>query len=141
MVHWREHADTLAPVTSALQAAGELPPALRRVYSDLAVALLDRGARETLRKIMATHTQYFSEFARELVEEGREEGREKGREEGREEGERAGLRKALHGLLAARRIELSPAQNELVAACADASQLAAWIARAATATDAASIFA
>ena len=81
---------------------------------------------------MATQTPFISQLGLELIEEGRVEGREEGR--------CVGLREALHRFLAARRIELTPAQRNIVDTCTDAALLDAWIERAGTATDAGGVF-
>lgn len=77
---------------------------------------------------------------RELVEHARNDGRVGGLRDGRVEGRVEGLRAALRAMFAARAVPLTAAQAALVDGCVDVEQLERWVARAAVASDAATVF-
>jgi hypothetical protein len=66
---------------------------------------------------------------------------EKGKTEGKAEGKAEGKREAVLAVLEARGLAMSEAQRAVVAACSDATVLAQWIVRAATASSAAEVLA
>ena len=89
---------------------------------------------------MATRDIY-QQWERKVREGALAEGLLKGHSEGRSEGRVEATRANLVGVLEARGFMVNRQDRQRIDACADHSQLAAWLRRAATATSASEVFA
>jgi hypothetical protein len=111
------HAEVLG--RAALLATLRLSDERQVLYSDLVFAALSEAARAALEDLMAGGTYEFqSDFAKKHQAKGRAEGRAE----------------ALLAVLEARGLRASDEARVRILACADATQLDAWIRKAATAT-------
>jgi hypothetical protein len=89
------------------------------LYSDLVFAALSDAARAALEERMASgNYQFQSDFAKKHQAKGRAEGQAK----------------AILAVLDARGVHVSDEARALILACTDATQLDAWLRKAATAT-------
>ncbi len=117
-----------------------LPTALAAVdsfhaamYSDYVSAALPAAAKKYLEAQMAIAGYEFqSEFAREYYAAGKADGEAQGKVEGKVEG----IAQAILDFLKARQLEVPADVRERIVSCTDPDQLATWVSRAATVSDA-----
>lgn len=137
-VHRRGEEPRLAYPGDALEAPG----ILRNPVPVAALFERDAAHEATLRNLLQRKGYPDLEAVRDAGrEEGREEGQAQGREEGALAGQLAALRQAVALVLGERGIVLDAACHAALAASEDPAELTRWLARAATAPDAAAVFA
>jgi len=105
------------------------PEQQRETYYAMAYAACAVAARRVLEELMST-TDWLesSPFARERFGRGKAEGLAEGKAEGKAEGEAD----AVLLVLAARGLEVAPADRARISGCTDLDQLRTWVTRAAT---------
>ena len=119
---------------AALAGAAGLDDERAVLYCDLVHLAVGESVRRQLEELMEKGTYEFqSEFARKYLA--------KGEARGRAEGEARGRAEALMTLLAARKIPIAAEVRARILACRDIPTLDRWIARAASATSVADVFA
>ena len=133
--------DTRASARALLQYLLTIDATWAHEYLRLVVAALPPKTIEDIASEMNLD-QEVTEFERGgwLYKRSIEAGLEQGREQGLEQGRQQALARALLRVLAAKRLEPSPAQSHRIRSCEDPDQLETWIVRASSAKQVAELF-
>ena len=109
----------------------QLPPERASQYHEHAYNISPLAVQRILEQLMTSDTwPVYSPFAKEHFGRGKKEGRREGKAEG----------EAILLVLKARSLDVSDAERERIASCADLKQLKKWVTRAATADKASDLF-
>ena len=109
----------------------QLPPERASQYHEQAYNISPLAVQRILEQLMTSDTwPVYSPFAKEHFGRGKKEGRREGKAEG----------EAILLVLKARSLDVSDAERERIASCADLKQLKKWVTRAATADKASDLF-
>ncbi len=130
----------------AMEDLDALPPeaperALARPFLVSLTLQLQNDPTDEAQEMLMQSQKLYEEYTQKVRAEGRKEGLKEGRKEGREEGLEKGLRDAIVAVCAARGLTLRAVHRAKLTAEADPAVLRRWLARAATATHAAEVFA
>jgi hypothetical protein len=126
MVHGDDD-DAVEIATAALAGASGLDDERARLYADLVILSVHKGARAILEALMASGKyEYQSDFARRYFAQGEAAGEARGEAKGRAQ--------ALLEVLRVRGIDVPADVRDRILSCRDVALLDAWVERAVTAT-------
>lgn len=137
-----QRTEGLAVVEACLAAADVVDEAVRVAYVAIVLSALDDASRRVLEAKMGLENYVVqTEVGKEILAKGKAEGRAEGEARGEARGRAEGRATAILAVLQARGLAVSEAERQQIDACFDIALLERWLARAATETSTAAVFA